>query len=237
MKVILRLACVLLLSSPALAGIRYTMHVQTEDSGKRSEIIQNSWLQGAQAKIIFDEGVNALREVDADRFGAVAYSVDPNTRRSTRIILSKPSKLSVLIENIVTTKTVQESGPMVLGHPTTHYVFTSEFDYTENNDTLHGTMIHELWAASDLADFDLMSWMMFEYRLRQDRGIESLFREVSTLGRGLPLAYDGIARIHDHDGNTRIIRIGATVESLEQVNVDPSVFSDAPNTFEVIAGQ
>jgi hypothetical protein len=238
MKVLFSLVLCCILSSHARAGVRYTMHLQTEDAGRRSDIFQNSWLQDDKAKICFDEGVNALSEIDADRYGSIVYSVDPNSRRSIRIQLGKSEiKRPVVIDNIITTKLLQEAGPVVLGHPTTHYRFNSEFDYTENGDTLKGTMIHELWVASDMADFDVMNWVMFEYRLRQDRGIESLFREVSTLGRGLPLAYDGIARIHDHDGNIHVVRLGATVDSLERVNVDPSVFSFSANTYEVIAGQ
>ncbi len=238
MKVLQSFALCLALCSPALAGVRYTMHLETEDAGRRSDIFQNSWLQDDKAKICFDEGVNALTEVDADRYGSIAYSVDPHSRHSTRILVGKrEAKRPVVIDNIVTTKTLQEAGPVVLGHPTTHYTFTSNFDYTENGDTLKGTMIHELWVANDMADFEVMNWMMFEYRLREDRGIESLFREVSTLGRGLPLAYDGVARIHDHEGNIHVVRLGATVDSLERVNVDPSVFSVSANTYEVIAGQ
>ena len=236
---VLPFALVLVLCAPALAGVRYTMHLQTDDSGNHVDVVQNSWLQGEKAKLLFDEGVNAEREVDAERYGAVAYSVDPNTHHATRIVLSKhgeDSKLPVAVSNIVTTKTLQEPGPTILGHPTTHYRFTSEFDYTSNGDTIKASMNHELWVASDMASQDVMSWMMFEYRLRQDHGIESLFREVSTLGRGLPLAYDGIARIPDGDGNTRIIRVGAQVDSLDTVNVDPSVFSASSNTYEVVAG-
>jgi hypothetical protein len=239
-KKLLPFAVALLLCSPALAGVRYTLHLQTDDAGKHTDVVQNSWLQGARAKLLFDEGVDAETEIDADHSGAVAYSVDPSTRHAARIVLAKHGEnatgLPVSVKNIVTTKTLEEAGPVVLGHPTTHYCFTSNFDYTENGDTLKGSMTHELWVASDIADLDVMSWMMFEYRLRQDNGIESLFREVSTLGRGLPLAYDGIARIQDGDGNTRIIRLGAKVDSLENVNVDPSVFSAKSNTYEVVAG-
>jgi hypothetical protein len=233
-KVLLFVLCPLL-CTPALAGVRYTLRLQAEDAGKRVEIVQNSWLQGEKAKLFFDEGINAEYEVDADRFGAVAYNVDPVSHRSTRIVLTNHGlKPPVLIENIVSTKTLEEAGPVILGHPTTHYRFTSEFDYTENGFTQKGSMTHELWVANDLADLDLMSWMMFEYRLREDHGIESLFREVSTLGRGLPLAYDGLALIQNGDGNTRVVHIGAIVESLEKVNVDPSVFS-ATDTYEVVA--
>ena len=30
-------------------------------------------------------------------------------------------------------------------------------------------MIHELWVANDMADSNVMNWMMFQYRLRQDQ--------------------------------------------------------------------
>jgi hypothetical protein len=238
MKKVLPFVLAIVSSVPAMAGVRYTMYLQSDDSGKHSEVVQNSWLQGSQAKLLFDEGVNSEREVNAERFGTVAYNVDPVTRHSTRIVFNNhvpyAANAPARVRNIVTTKTLQEAGPRLLGHPTTHYRFVSEFDYVENGDTLKGSMIHEVWVANDLADLDLMNWMMFQYRLREDRGIESLFREVSTLGRGLPLAYDGIARIQNGDGNTRIIRLGAQVESLEKVNVDPSVFA-ASNTYEVVA--
>jgi hypothetical protein len=238
MKVLLSFVLSCLLSLPALAGVRYTMRLETEDGAKKSYLFQNSLLQDDKAKLCFDEGVNAESEVDADGYGSVAYSVDVNSRRTTRLVLGKHElKTPVLIGNIVTTKTLQEAGPIILGHPTTHYRFTTDFDYNENNDSQKGTMIHDLWVASDMAEFDVMNWLMFQYRLRQDKGVESLFREVSTLGRGLPLAYDGIARIHDLDGNIRVIRLGATVETVERVNVDPSVFSVASPTYEVIAGR
>lgn len=220
-----------------MAGVRYTLHLQTDEAGKHTDVTQNSWLQDGKARIFFDEGVNAESEVDADSFGAVAFTVDPASHRSARLVSAKSAvKQTIEIENIVTTKTHQEAGPVLMGHPTTHYTFTSRFDYVENGFTLQGTMMHELWVASDLADADLMRWMMFEYRLRKDHGIESLFREVSTLGRGIPLAYDGLALIKNSDGNTKIIRVGANVESIEKVNVDPSVFSAAANTYQVVAG-
>jgi hypothetical protein len=235
MKKLLLFAVSLVFCTPALAGVRYTLHLEADDAGKHTEIVQNSWLQGDKAKLFFDEGVNAESEVDADHFGAVAYHVDPVSGRSTRIFMGKhEGKLPVVIDNVVTTKTLEEAGPVILGHPTTHYRFTSAFDYTENGFTLKGTMTHELWVASDLAELDLMNWIMFEYRLREDHGVESLFREVSTLGRGIPLAYDGLALIQNGDGNTRVVHLGASVEALEKVNIDPSVFS-ATDTYEVVA--
>jgi hypothetical protein len=238
MKVLLSFALSCLVSLPALAGVRYTMRLETEDGGKKSYLFQNSWLQDDKAKLCFDEGVSAQTEVDADAYGSLAYNVDIKSHHTTRLVFGKREAAApVTIDNIVTTMTLQEAGPAFLGHPTTHYRFTTDFDYNENNQTQKGTMIHDLWVASDMADFDVMNWMMFQYRLRQDKGVETLFREVSTLGRGLPLAYDGIARIHDLDGNIRVIRLGATVESVERVNVDPSVFSVASPTYEVIAGR
>src|SRR5581483_4788069 len=114
--------------------------------------------------------------------------------------------------------------------------FATDFDYTENGVTQKGTMTQELWVASDLADTITMSWVSFEYRLRRDRGIEGIFRQVSTLGRGLPLAYNGVALIKTLEGNTHVIRIAAKVDSLENVNLDPSVFSASSNVYEVVAG-
>jgi hypothetical protein len=233
MKIVPGIVLALALCSPAMAGVRYTMHVETDDAGKHTEIIQNSWLQGPQAKILLDEGVNLETEIDAARFGAVAYTLDPAKHVSRVVLESHPSRLPGTVENIVTTKTLEEKGPTVLGHPTIHYQFTSEFEYHVPGDTLKGAITHELWVAKDIADNEVMGWMMFEYQLRKSHGIESLFREVSTLGRGLPLAYDGIARINNGDGNTRIVRIGATVDSIDIVNIDPSVFS-ATNTYEVV---
>ena len=237
MNKLLSLGLLLSLCSPALAGVRYTLRVDTDEAGKHTEFTQNSWLQESKARFAFDEGVSSQNEVEAERFGAVAYSLDPVSHRSVQVFPKKAAdKPAIVIENIVTTKMRQEPGPMIQGHPTTHYVFFSMFDYTENGYTLPGRMTHDLWVANDIADLDVMSWMMFQYRLRQDRGIESLFRQVSTLGRGLPLAYDGLARIQTGDGNMRLVRVGATVESVEKVNVDPSVFTAAANTFEVVAG-
>lgn len=233
MRIVPGIVLALALCTPALAGVRYTMHVETDGEGKHSEMIQNSWLQGSQAKILLDEGVHLESEIDAARFGAVAYNVDPAHHVNRIVIDPRPSRLPGTVENIVTTKTLEEKGPTVLGHPTIHYQFTSEFEYHVPGDTLKGVITHELWVAKDVADHDVMSWMMFEYQLRKNHGIESLFREVSTLGRGLPLAYDGIARIDNGDGNTRIIRLGATVDSIDIVNIDPSVFS-ATNTYEVV---
>lgn len=227
----------LLLSCPALAGVRYTLHVDTEEAGKHTEFTQNSWLQAEKAKLTFDEGTSSASEVDADRFGSVAFMLESGSRRPVQIFPKKSTtKPQIVVENIVTTRLLQEPGPVIKGHPTTHYIFTSLFDYVENGFTLPGSMTHDVWVANDIADRDVMSWMMFQYRLRQDNGIESLFREVSTLGGGLPLVYDGLARIQNGDGNMRIIRFGATVQSVEQVYVDPSVFSVAPNVFEVVAG-
>jgi hypothetical protein len=237
MKKLMSLGLLLTLCSPALAGVRYTLHVATDDAGKHSEFTQNAWLQESKARFSFDEGVTTQNEIEADRFGAVAYSLDPVSHREVQVFPRKASsRPTVAIENIVTTKMRQEPGPVIQGHPTTHYTFLSMFDYVENGFILPGRMTHDVWVANDIADLDVMSWMMFQYRLRQDRGIESLFRQVSTLGRGLPLAYDGLARIQTGDGNMRLVRIGATVESVEKVNVDPSVFSAAANTFEVVAG-
>ncbi len=233
MKSLLPFALMLAVCAPAMAGVRYTMHLQIDDGAKHTEIIQDSWLQAGRAKLLFDEGVNAQSEVDADHFGAVAYTVEGANHHATR--LEKHSARGpVRIENLVTTKISQESGPIVLGHPTTHYQFTSKFDYYENGGLLKGSMTHELWVANDLGEPGLMNWMMFEYRLREDRGLESIFRQVSTLGGGLPVAYDGIARISDDDGNMRVVRVGGQVESLEIVNIDPSVFS-ATNSYDVVA--
>lgn len=233
MRIVLGIVLALASCSPAVAGVRYTMHVETDDAGKHTEIIQNSWLQGSRAKILLDEGVNLETEIDAAHFGTVAYSVDPAHHVNRVVLDPHPSRLPGTVENIVTTKTLEEKGPTVLGHPTIHYQFTSEFEYHVLGDTLKGAITHELWVARDIADHDTMSWMMFEYQLRKNHGIESLFREVSTLGQGLPLAYDGIARINNGDGNTRIIRLGATVDSIDVVNIDPSVFS-ATNTYDVV---
>lgn len=237
MKKYLLFGLMLLLSCPALAGVRYTLHVETDEAGRHSEFTQNSWLQAEKAKLTFDEGTSSTSEISADHFGSVAYTVDAVNRHPVQIFPRKSiSKPQVFIENIVTTRLLQEPGPVIKGHPTTHYIFTSVFDYVENGFTLPGSMTHDVWVANDIADHDVMNWMMFQYRLRQDNGIESLFREVSTLGRGLPLVYDGLARIQNGDGNMRIVRLGATVQSVEQINVDPSVFSIAPRVFEVVAG-
>ena len=226
----------LLLSCPALAGVRYTLHVETDEGGKHTEFTQNSWLQAEKAKLTFDEGTSNASEVDADRFGSIAYVVDA-ARHPVQIFPKKgTAKPQIFIENIVTTRLLQEPGPVIKGHPTTHYIYTSVFDYVESGFTLPGSMTHDVWVANDIADRDVMSWMMFQYRLREDHGIESLYREVSTLGRGLPLVYDGLARVQNGDGNMRIIRLGATVQSVEQVYVDPSVFAATPNVFEVVAG-
>ncbi|ABF42535.1 hypothetical protein Acid345_3534 [Candidatus Koribacter versatilis Ellin345] len=225
-----------LLSASAFAGVRYTLRLETVDSSKRIDVVQNAWLQGAKAKFIFAEGFNPEQEIDADRYGAIAFNVDPTTHHQVKLLLTKPATPGATVKNIVTRKTLQEAGPVMLGHPTTHFRFSSDFDYEVDGDLRHGTITHELWVASDLKDFDLMNWLMFEYRLRQDSGIESLFRQVSTLGGGLPLAYEGIALVADGDGNTQVIRLRADVDSLETVNVDPSVFSASSNTFEVVAG-
>ncbi len=234
MKCLLPLVLVLLSSAPALAGVRYTLHLQLDEGGKHSEILQNSWIQGSQAKLIFEEDFNGQFEVDAEHFGSEAYSVD-SARHMTRMVLPKHDGGAVTrIENLVTKKTSQEPGPVILGHPTTHYVFTSKFDYYVSGGILKGSMTHELWVANDLADPELMKWMMFQYHLREEHVAESLFREVCTLGGGLTVAYDGIARIFDDDGNTRIIHIGATVESVENVNIDPSVFATT-NSYDVLA--
>ncbi|HEY3929411.1 MAG TPA: hypothetical protein VGL89_13640 [Candidatus Koribacter sp.] len=237
MKKLLVLGVLLVLALPALAGVRYSMRVETNDAGTHSEFIQNSWLQGDRAKLTFDNGINTTSEIYAQHFGTIAYDADPNTRQTKRITLHAPDRnLPIVIENIVTRMTNQEPGPIVLGHPTTHYSFASEFDYNENGFTQKGTMMHDVWVANDLADFDTMSWMLFEFRLRRDRGIESIFRQVATLGRGLPLAYDGVALIKTAEGNTHVVRIGAKVDSIEKVNVDPSVFSASSNIYEVVAG-
>lgn len=235
MKCLQRLLFVLVWCSPAFAGVRYTLHLQLDQDGKHSEVVQNSWIQGAQAKLIFEEDYKDPYEIDADRFGSDAYSVDEATHHISRINLPKhDERAGVHIENLVTTKTLQEPGPVVLGHPTTHLIFVSKFDYYVSGGILKGSMTHELWVANDLADHELMNWMMFQYHLREGHVAESLFREVTTLGGALPVAYDGIARITDDDGNTRVIRIGASVESLEKVNIDPSVFATT-NSYDVLA--
>lgn len=237
MRKFLPLAVALVFAVPAFAGVRYTLRLETVDSGKRIDVVQNTWLQGARAKLIFDDGLDTSREIDADRYGAVAFNVDPATHRQSKLVMTRQGESKVAaVKNIVTKKLLQEAGPVMLGHPTTHFRFASEFDYEIDGDLRHGSSTQDLWVASDLKDFDLMNWLMFEYRLRQDRGIESLFRQVSTLGGGLPLAYEGIARVPDGDGNTQIMRLRANVDSLETVNVDPSVFSASSNTFEVVAG-
>lgn len=211
------------------------MHLQIDDGGKHSEIVQNSWIQGPQAKLIFDEDFNNEFEVDAEHYGAEAYAVDQATHHVARVVLTKrDDRAPTRIENLVTTKTSREPGPVISGHPTTHYVFTSKFDYFVSGGILKGSMTHELWVANDLADPELMGWMVFQYHLREDHVAESLFREACTLGGGLPVAYDGIARIVDDDGNTRVIRIGATVESPEKVNIDPSVFATT-SSYDVLA--
>lgn len=235
MKCLLPFLLALASCSPAFAGVRYTLHLQLDQDGKHSEVVQNSWIQGSQAKLIFEEDFKGSYEVDAEHFGDAAYSVDEASHHITRINLPKhDERAGVHIENLITNKTLQEPGPVVLGHPTTHLIFVSKFDYYVSGGILKGSMTHELWVANDLADQDLMNWMMFQYRLREGHVAESLFREVTTLGGALPVAYDGIARIKDDDGNTRVIRIGATVESLEKVNIDPSVFATT-SSYDVLA--
>lgn len=235
MKKLLVLGVLIAFSLPALAGVKYTLRLETNDAGARTELNQDSWLQGEHAKLSFDDGMTSQHEIFAEHFGRVIYDADPASRHTRRISLeSKPG--SYTIQNIVTTKTHEEPGPVILGHPTKHLSFTSQFDYLQDGIAMQGTMTHELWIATDLNQFDVMSWIQFEYRLRRDQGVESLFRQVSTLGGGLPLAYDGVALIQNSDGNTHIIRLGAKVDSLENINVDPSVFSASSNVYEVVAG-
>lgn len=215
------------------------MHVETTDAGRHTEVVQNAWLQGEKGKLTFDEGLQPEDEIDADGFGAVAYRVDGSKHRTSRIVVAQhpaASSLPGAISNVVTTKVTQERGPILLGHPTTHFRYISEFDYIVDGLPRHATMSHEVWVASDLADTDLLNWMMFEYRLRQDRGVEGIFRQVSTLCGGLPLAYSGLALVPDADGNTHVVRVDASVDSVDRVNVDPSVFTAGSNTYEVIAG-
>jgi hypothetical protein len=224
--------------APAFAGMRYTLRIETLDGNARADVVQNAWLQGAQAKFVFDDGLNSQQELEAERYGERVVNVDPERNHGARIVANinaEPRRLGT-VKNISTSKIFQERGPMLLGHPTVHIRFVSQFDYEEYGVSRRGTMSQDVWVAADLHDADLMKWMMFEYKLREDEGIEGLYRQVSTLAGGLPLSYDGIARIKSDDGNTEIIRLRAKVDSLESVNVDPSVFTLATNRFEVVAG-
>ena len=219
--------------SQAQAGLRYTMRVGVNAGGKRTYVVQNSWLQDDKARLAFDETEDNY-EYEATGFGAAVYSIDPVTHRTTRIDISRhQGPRDVVIENVSTTKVLEEAGPTLLGHPTIHLRYTSKFDYTEHGFSEPAVMEHDIWIAKDLADADMLKWMRFQAKLRDDVGIESLFREISAMAGGLTLAYDGIARIRSMDGNMRVMRVEANVESIESVNVDPSVFHATENTFEV----
>ena len=217
--------------------MRYTLNIETLDGNARADVVQNAWLQGSNAKFVFDYGATSQEEIEASRYGEHVVNVEPEMKHAARVIANvnpEPKRFGV-VKNISTSKVFQERGPMLLGHPTVHIRFASNFDYEEYGVTRRGAMTQDVWVAADLSDPDLMKWMMFEYKLREDEGIEGLYRQVSALSGGLPLSYDGIARIKSDDGNTEIIRLRARVESLETVNVDPSVFTLATNRFEVVA--
>src|SRR5690242_13047515 len=105
MKCVLPLLFLFACSAPVHAGVRYTLHLQTDEGGKHSEIIQNAWIQGSQAKLLFAEDFTPEYEIDADRYGANAYSVDSAHRASHLELPRHNDRAPIHIENLVTTKT------------------------------------------------------------------------------------------------------------------------------------
>lgn len=197
--------CLLLgLASQAWAGIYYRAVTTTE--GQRGQTVVEAWVEGPQAKIefrdsaepMFSEGTYLL----TTNAGETLFLVNPKEKTYTEfdleammgmlnsIMESTGGMFSFDIENPQVTRLLEESGPALLGYPTTHYRYKTTYDMTmkvmgmKRGNSVE--MIQDAWT-TDAVSAEAMGVWIRPLRPVGNEGIDRLIKEQMKAVQGFPL--------------------------------------------------
>lgn len=204
LALLLVLPLLLGLATQAWAGIYYRAVTTTE--GQRGQTQVEAWIDGPNAKIEFKDSANPTMPQGSylltTNAGRILYLVNPKEKTYAEfdleammgalnsIMESTGGMFSFDIENPEVTKILEEAGPTLLGHSTTHYRYRTSYDMVMKVMGMkrgHSVaMLQDVWATDAVSAEALGVWMR-PLRPIGNEGMDELIRQQMKAIRGFPL--------------------------------------------------
>ena len=192
------------LATQAWAGIYYRAVTTTE--GQRGQTQVEAWVEGPNAKVEFKEsaqqGLPQGSYMLTTNAGQTLYLVNPKEKTYTEfdleammgalnsIMESSGGMFSFDIENPEVTKLSEDSGPTILGYPTTHYRYRTSYDMSikvmgmKRGNSVE--MLQDVWTTDAVSAEALGVWMR-PLKPIGNEGMDELIKEQMKAVRGFPL--------------------------------------------------
>lgn len=233
-------------AAPAHGGIHYQTVTRIEpDSGKPQVIRTEAWVDGASARVEFEESDNPLMPVGAWLLtkdgGETVVIVDPEQKTWARYDLgailgslgsmmqAAGGMIDFAVSNVEVEKLLEEPGDAIHGLPTTHYRYRTSYDMTIKVIGIQRTnsveRVEDRWLTGALDDAALGVWL----RKTPQTGIEDLDRLLAAemeKVQGVPLKMTDVTTMTGQKGKrSSTSRTTMEVTELERgVSVDPAKF-------------
>ncbi len=234
---------------PAAAGVRYTAVSSAEGQGAAKPTKVDAWVDGARAKIVFQQASAA--DLEAGEYlltqdgGKTLYLVDPDEKTYAKwdleamfqalgsVMEAMGPMMNLSIDNVKVDKTGQSSGGTIQGLSTTHSTYKTTYDMTMKffgrGHTNHVESIQDVWTTTALDDPAMAVWL----RKAPITGFGELDKLVSAemeKAHGFPLKTVTVSTTTNPKGKSQ-----TTKTTMEVTSLDTSASIPA-STFEIPAG-
>jgi len=231
----------------SFSATHYTAVTTTATEGGHSNTFKvESWVDGAHARVVF-KGSTAAAGIPEGRYivtndGAqTLYMVNPDERSYSRwdinaMLQSAGAAMNAMggmvnmqVENQHIESATPAPGPEIHGLSTTHYVFDTTYDLVVKvfgmKHRQHVESHEELWTTTELKGTGFAAWLGKHPPKTGNKALDDLVATAFHNVGGMVLKQLTKTTTTDKKGRAQVNTQKMEVTSIEEVKVDPSIFS------------
>ena len=230
----------------ALAGIHYTARTYQDgaNSNKQMKMTVEAWIDGENAKILFNESGNPFMEkgtyLVTNDGGRTLYLVNPEDRTYSEwdldaifqlagnMMQAMGPMMNFRFENPKVETLLEEDGGQIHGFPTTHYRFRTTYTMHMKIMGMKRTQEHEsvqdIWSTDEIDHEAFGVWLRRELPSMGDTGLQELVEAEMAKVKGFPLKSIDQVTSTGKKGRQQVTRTITEVEELDQIQIDPAIY-------------